>query len=177
LERHGWRGHFFITGGRIDTRTFLTKVDIRELRDRGHVIGTHSYTHPARMGACSREAILEEWRRGVGTLEDILGHPVVTGSVPGGFYTPRVGETAAQVGLKALFTSKPTTGCHQVDGCLVLGRYTLRSWSTSRSAAALAAGAPLPRASQWALYSSLNLLRAVAGEHYTRIRTVFWARR
>jgi peptidoglycan/xylan/chitin deacetylase (PgdA/CDA1 family) len=177
LERHGWRGHFFITAGRVDAPTFLSRAEIRALRDRGHVIGTHSYTHPTRMGACPRHQLIDEWERSVGRLQDILGQAVLTGSVPGGFYTRPVAETAAKAGLKALFISAPTTLCRTIDGCLVLGRYTLRRWSTSATAAAIAAGAPLPRASQWMLYTALNLARTVAGERYTQLRTTFWANR
>ena len=129
------------------------------------------------MGACSRDQIRDEWQRSVSVLAETLGAPVVTASVPGGFYTRAVGEAAAAAGLRALFTSAPTTGCHRVDGCLVLGRYTLRRWSRSDTVAAIAAGAPLPRLSQWALYSLLNTLRAVAGDRYTQVRDYFWARR
>ena len=51
LEAHGWRGHFFVTAGRVDTPTFLSGAQMRSLRDRGHIIGAHSFSHPKRMGA------------------------------------------------------------------------------------------------------------------------------
>jgi peptidoglycan/xylan/chitin deacetylase (PgdA/CDA1 family) len=177
LERHGWRGHFLVTAQRIGSPTFLSAAQIRELHARGHVIGTHSYSHPTRMGACSPEQILEEWRRSAGILADILAEPVVIGSVPGGFYRRSVAEAAARVGLQLLFTSAPTTDCWMVDGCRVAGRYTLRRWSSAATAAALAAGRLRPRASQWLLYRSLHLLRTIAGDRYTRVRDRFWAAR
>src|SRR5437016_300230 len=49
LERHGWRGHFFITTDRIGTPGFLSAAQVRELHARGHVIGSHSASHPTRM--------------------------------------------------------------------------------------------------------------------------------
>jgi peptidoglycan/xylan/chitin deacetylase (PgdA/CDA1 family) len=177
LEKRGWRGHFFVTSGRIGTPTFVSPAQIRELHDRGHVIGSHSHSHPKRMGACRPADILEEWRRSIGVLSEILGEPIETASVPGGFYTRDVGEAAAQAGLKALFTSAPTTQLTSVAGCYVLGRYTLRRWSSAETAAAIAAWSWRPRMTQWALYSGLNLLRTVAGDHYTRVRQMFWARR
>jgi len=177
LERRGWRGHFFITAERIGTPTFASAAQIRELSRRGHVIGTHSYSHPLRMGACTPDEILHEWRRSVAILAEILGEAVVTGSVPGGYYTRAVAEAAAQAGLKLLFTSAPTTRCWTVDGCRVVGRYTLRRWSRARTAAALADGQVLPRTSQWLLYRSLHVLRTVAGDHYTQLRQRFWATR
>jgi peptidoglycan/xylan/chitin deacetylase (PgdA/CDA1 family) len=177
LERRSWRGHFFVTVGRIGTPTFLSATQLHELHQRGHVIGTHSFSHPARMGGCSREQLADEWHRSVGILGDILGDAVLTGSVPGGFYTRTVAEIASQAGLRVLFTSAPTIRCHTVDSCLVLGRYTLRRWSKSETAGALAAGAMLPRAGQWALYGGLDLLRRIAGDHYTKIRRRFWQHR
>jgi peptidoglycan/xylan/chitin deacetylase (PgdA/CDA1 family) len=177
LEARGWRGHFFMTAGRIDTPGFLSKAQMREMVARGHVIGSHSYSHPKRMGGCPEPVIAEEWRTSVAAIQDVLGAPVLTASVPGGFYTRPVGVHAAAAGIRALFTSAPTTRAHEVDGCRVLGRYTLRRWSPPAQAAGLAAGAWRPRAGQWALYSTLDLLRRVAGDHYTTIRQLFWARR
>jgi len=46
LARRGWRGHFFIITGRIGERTFLDAAGIRSLRRSGHIIGSHSRTHP-----------------------------------------------------------------------------------------------------------------------------------
>jgi peptidoglycan/xylan/chitin deacetylase (PgdA/CDA1 family) len=176
LERRGWRGHFFVTAGRIDTPGFVTRAQIRELRQRGHLIGTHSFSHPARMGACSEVMLLDEWTRSVAILSEILNEPVTTGSVPGGFYTPLVGDTAGRSGLRLLFTSRPTTSCEHTRGCHILGRYTLRSWSKATTAGALATGDWRPRTAQWALYGGLGLLRTIGGSHYTRIRQKFWSR-
>jgi peptidoglycan/xylan/chitin deacetylase (PgdA/CDA1 family) len=177
LERRGWSGHFFVTAGRIGMPGFLSAAQILELHNRGHVIGTHSFSHPPRLGGCSPAQILDEWRRSTNILGDILGQPVLTGSVPGGFYTRQVGQAAARAGLKVLFTSAPTARWRNVQGCRVLGRYTLRRWSRARTAASLAAGSWLPRACQWTLYSALDIARTVGGDHYTSLRQTFWARR
>lgn len=177
LERHGWRGHFFVTGSRMGSATFLTGAQARDLRDRGHVIGSHSYSHPARMGALGVDQLRAEWQRSCGMLADALGEPVLTASVPGGFYTRRVGETAAEAGLRALFTSAPTTRCGRCADCLIIGRYTLRRWSTRQTAAGLASGAWTPRTTQSVVYGALTVVRTVAGDHYTRIRQIFWGGR
>src|SRR5438552_17494630 len=49
LDKHGWRGHFFVTTGQIGKQGFLNGEQIRSLRNRGHVIGSHSFSHPQRM--------------------------------------------------------------------------------------------------------------------------------
>jgi hypothetical protein len=177
LEARGWRGHFFVTGQAVGTPTFLSAAQIRELHDRGHVIGSHSQTHPTRMGACSVDQLHREWRDSTRLLGDILGEAVTTGSVPGGFYAPAVAEAAAAVGMKALFTSAPTTRCESVSGCLVLGRYTLRRWSSAGTAGALSAGAWLQTGSQRFAYGGLTLLRSILGDRYTAIRRRFWSAR
>jgi peptidoglycan/xylan/chitin deacetylase (PgdA/CDA1 family) len=149
---------------------------LRELHDRGHIIGTHSHTHPTRMGACSVAQLQQEWRDSLSVLTDILGVAVTTGSIPGGFYSRAVAETAAQAGLRVLFTSTPTTRCTDIDGCLVVGRYTLRRWSSADRAGALGGGAWVPRASQRVMYGGLHMLRSILGDSYTHIRQQFWAR-
>lgn len=63
LERRGWRGQFFITSGRIDTPGFLSAQGVRELAGRGHVIGSHSETHPTYMGRLTRSELDREWTR------------------------------------------------------------------------------------------------------------------
>ena len=177
LERFGWRGHFFVTGGRIGTPTFMSPAQLREMRDRGHVIGSHSFTHPARMGGCSVAQLRDEWKRSVDVLCDVLQEPIQTASVPGGFYTRPVAETASEAGIKVLFTSFPTVRTHQVHGCNVLGRYTIRRWSTPETAAALAVGSMRPRAMQWAVITALTAARHIGGDYYTALRNRIWARR
>ena len=51
LERLGWRGHCFVTTDMIGQRGFLTRRQIRELDGRGHIIGSHSASHPTRCGS------------------------------------------------------------------------------------------------------------------------------
>ena len=49
LEAFGWRGHLFVTAGYVDRPGFLNRPAIRELSERGHGIGSHSWSHPLRM--------------------------------------------------------------------------------------------------------------------------------
>jgi len=62
LGRRGWKGHFFIITSRIGERTFLKPSDIRTLRSAGHVVGTHSHTHPDIFRRLPRELMTTEWR-------------------------------------------------------------------------------------------------------------------
>ena len=87
LERLGWRGHCFVTTDCIGQRGFLTVRQIRELDTRGHIIGSHSASHPTRFSACSIPQMRREWTRSREALQDVLGHPVNVASVPGGYFS------------------------------------------------------------------------------------------
>ena len=115
LEAYGWKGRFFITTDFIGTSGFLSHDDIRALHRRGHIIGSHSCSHPPRMARCSRAELLREWGESREILSGILGETVDSASVPGGYYARAVAETAAQCGIQLLFTSEPTTRIHTVN--------------------------------------------------------------
>jgi len=77
LERRGWRGHFFVVTGRIGERTFLDRAGVRELRRRGHLVGTHSHTHPDVFRALSPAAMRAEWRVSGEALSDLLAKGLI----------------------------------------------------------------------------------------------------
>jgi len=170
LEEAGWRGHFFVTAGYIGRRSFLNVDQIRELHRRGHVIGSHSLTHPQRMSRLSWNEMIEEWTASVQILSDILGKQVRVASVPGGFYSKQVARAAAQCGIEVLFTSEPTTSSRVVDGCTVLGRYVIQRWTRPETAAAIAAGDVAPRLRQMIYWNAKKALKAIAGDHYSKAR-------
>jgi peptidoglycan/xylan/chitin deacetylase (PgdA/CDA1 family) len=149
LERRGWRGHFFITTGRIGTEGFLDAAGVRELAARGHAVGGHSHTHPTYFGKLPPSEQLEEWRRSRDALGELLGEPPAGASVPGGFFTPVVAETAAEAGYEWLMTSEPESKVRREWGIPVIGRYTIWATTPASRAAAYARGARLPRARLW----------------------------
>jgi peptidoglycan/xylan/chitin deacetylase (PgdA/CDA1 family) len=169
LETRGWRGHFFITTDVIGTPPFLTASQIRELHRRGHVIGSHSCSHPPRMSACSEEQIRREWQRSRAVLVEILGEPPTTASVPGGFYSRTVARLAAEAGYSVLFNSEPTTGLFRVDNCLIVGRYSVVRTTTPRQAAALVAGR-WPRWRQSIVWNAKKVAKSLARGWYARFR-------
>jgi peptidoglycan/xylan/chitin deacetylase (PgdA/CDA1 family) len=177
LEELDWRGHFFVATDYIGTQTFLKPEQIRELRRRGHVFGSHSASHPLRMARCTRDQLLYEWRQSIAVLSDVLGEKVECASVPGGHYSRAVAEAAAEAGLRALFTSEPTAKCHKVAGTLVLGRYAVQRWTTPATATALARGDFAACARQRLLWDAKKLIKALGGEQYLKLRASLAARR
>lgn len=177
LEALGWRGVFFVTAGRIDRPGFLSAEHIRELRRRGHVIGTHSLSHPPRMAAMSDTAVFDEWQSSRDTLSDIIGERVEVASVPNGSYRRRVAEHAAGVGIRWLFTSDPTTSWHTVSACRIVGRYCVRASTTSEWITAVGSRARTPRYLQWASWHGKGVAKAVAFGAYRRLRSAWSERR
>jgi peptidoglycan/xylan/chitin deacetylase (PgdA/CDA1 family) len=107
LEARGWRGHFFITTGRVGSPGFLTAAQVRELAGRGHIVGSHSVHHPTRMAELPAAHMSEEWTESRKALADLLGAAVDTASVPGGYDSRQVAVSAADAGFGHLFHSEP----------------------------------------------------------------------
>ena len=170
LEQRGWRGHFFITTDYVGASAFINAGQIRALREQGHVIGSHSCSHPQRMSACSPGEIFREWRQSTQVLADILGEPVTIASVPRGNHSAKVAYAAAEAGIRFLFTSEPTPRCSITDGCCILGRYVILKGMLPRSSADFAAGRFLPRFQQWAFWNAKKLVKKIGRGYYDRLR-------
>lgn len=126
LAERGWRGHFFIVTGRIGRSGFVDAPALRRLADEGHLIGTHSHSHPDIFRELAPEDMDEEWIRSADSLAQLLGRPCEAGSIPGGDSSPRAVESAARAGLRYLFTSEPRRLPERWSGCWTLGRYAIR---------------------------------------------------
>lgn len=177
LEQRGWRGVFFVTTDRIDTSAFLTRQQIKELRQRGHVIGSHSCSHPRRISDCTYVQLLDEWGRSLKVLSDITGEAITVASIPGGFYSRQIASAAAQSGVCQLFTSEPMQKIHEVQGCSVLGRYSVKRGDDASVAAELVAGRFNRCMGQYAYWNVKKVAKIVAGPLYARLRTFLLSRR
>ncbi len=170
LEARGWIGHFFVTANYIGTRGFLTEAEIRDLAQRGHVVGSHSCSHPLRMGHCAWTQLLDEWSRSRSMLSDITGFDLREASVPGGDFAPQVAEAAARAGITRLFTSEPTGESRYAFGLTLTGRFAIQRWTTADTATALAAGEWLPCARQAAVWNAKKMTKRLGGERYLQVR-------
>lgn len=177
LEALGWRAHFFITTDYIDAPAFMTRAQIRDLHRRGHLIGSHSCSHPLRFAARSWNELKREWNESLSVLSDILGEAIEIASIPGGQYSRPVAEAAAATGIKALFTSEPTIGCIEVNGCLLLGRYAIQRSMSPSIAAAMAQGQVAPRFRQWLLWELKKISKTLGGDYYLKLREAWLAGR
>lgn len=170
LERRGLTGHFFMTTSRLGAPGFLSDAALRELASRGHVVGSHSHSHPVRMARLTDAALDAEWATSRDILEEILGASVTVASVPGGYFSRRVAAAAARAGIRWLFTSEPVTSIQTLEGCEVFGRYTLRHDSLASDISALLSPRGTGRAKQWLMWNAKKVAKVVAGDAYLRLR-------
>jgi peptidoglycan/xylan/chitin deacetylase (PgdA/CDA1 family) len=89
LEAHGITGTFFLVGQHVERHPAIA----REIHDRGHRVGNHSYSHP-NLRTLSRDGVLDELVRcETAIIEARVPRPTV--------FRPPYGETDDQVELVA----------------------------------------------------------------------------
>lgn len=170
LDAHGMTGHFLVTTERIGSPGFATEADLRALAAAGHVVGSHSHTHPPDISRLPAAAIRAQWRDSVDRLADVLGAPVEVASIPGGFYSPEVAASAIGCGIRWLFTSEPVVAVARQGPALLIGRYTLQRDMGTDTALAFARGTGTARQRQWLLWNIKKPAKRLAGPAYRWLR-------
>lgn len=127
LAHRGWRGHFFIVTSRIGSRGFLAADAVRYLRSCGHLIGSHSHTHPDIFPELSAARMRAEWSTSRTILEQLLGEPCTVASLPGGDLSDAVVESIDAAGYTTLFTSEPWLEPRRVGRTVLLGRFAVKA--------------------------------------------------
>ena len=127
LSARGWVGHFFIVTERLGTRGFLRRNEVRHLHALGHVVGSHSHTHPDIFREQSLQQMLFEWHTSADLLSQLLGERCSTASVPGGHISRVVVRSAAAAGFTHVFTCEPVLTPARADKTWILGRYLVKA--------------------------------------------------
>ena len=169
LERYGFWGTFFIATAYIDTAGFLTKDEVIELRKRGHLIGTHSHTHPERMDTLQVTKLHEEWAVSCSILSKILDEPVSMASIPNGFSSKAVLQAMIDNGITLIYDSTPTTKKRPYKGVTVVGRYAVTNDMSPESVLNILKS-PSKRGLISLRYGVLKLAKMILGDSHLRIR-------
>src|SRR6185312_3854189 len=116
LTAAGVKATFFVTAGWTDQeKDSMTAQQLRQLSDAGHTIGAHGLTHKL-LTQCSAEELKAELAGAKTRLEQAIGKPVTSLSMPGGRYNRRVLEACAEQGYRSVFTSDPVTEIEDWQG-------------------------------------------------------------
>ncbi len=172
LEKYNWRGVFFISTKYIGYDGFLTKENIKELSDRGHIIGSHSYSHPMYMDLLPYDDILEEWNRSIKELADIIDREVIIASIPFGFGSLAVIEAARKAGVKKLYTSVPQVTIENSKGMDVIGRFVMHNNSRVEDVIRIIEK-PSERYYLYYKWKALKVLKSILGEKYEQVKGTF----
>jgi peptidoglycan/xylan/chitin deacetylase (PgdA/CDA1 family) len=175
LEERRWRGHFFIITSLIGSPGYLGDDDLRDLAARGHLVGSHSHTHPI-MTELGEPEIRAEWMKSREILETILGDPVVVASVPTGYYAPRIGRLAVESGYQYVFTSEPWLKPRPLGTGTMYGRFMVRSGTTAESIGAVCSFSRFAVARRRLAWQSRKVLKAALGRRYEDLRRAVIAR-
>ena len=107
LQTRGLTARFFITAGWTGTKTgYMGWAELRSLHEAGFSIGAHGWSHKL-LTHCSDGELQTELSRSRLTLEEKLGTPVPTMSLPGGRCNRRVLAACAAAGYTQVYTSVP----------------------------------------------------------------------
>jgi hypothetical protein len=107
LQSHAIKAWFFVTVGWMGRRPgYMGWQELRALHQAGQQIGAHGWTHTL-LTHCSARRLHSELVDARLTLEDKLGTPITTMSLPGGRYNRRVLTACREAGYAQIFTSIP----------------------------------------------------------------------
>ena len=105
--------------------SYMTESQIRTLSEEGHIIGSHSHTHPINISLLDQNEILEEWKKSKNILENITGKEILSCSIPGGFFTRKQIDILGQLGYDEIFNSVPTFKMKNIGTMNVNGRFSI----------------------------------------------------
>lgn len=172
IEKYGFRGYFFITTRLINSLGFLTTEDIIELDQRGHFIGTHSHSHPKNISALTYTELESEWVESVKILEGILMKSIKHASIPGGFYSNDSLVALKNIGIKVIFTSKPSTSYAIQNGIKVFGRHPITSEMKTKDVMNLLKPYSIIRIKQLTKWRILQFAKRYLGRLYFTIQNI-----
>ena len=171
LEKLGLVGHFYIATDRIGSEGFMSEAQIKDLHQRGHVIGSHSCSHPSDFRELSFEARKKEWEDSVQKLSDILGEPVKEVSIPNGFLQEEDLPIFKSLGIATIYTSKLGEN-RQCDGMDIVGRIGIdNSMSAQRIVKIISGGFTFKM--MLVKQKCLSILKAILGNQYIKLKKKF----
>ena len=170
LQAKGIRARFFITVGWTGQRSgYMGWDQLRSLHHAGHSIGAHGWTHTL-LTHCTSKQLELELTGARQTLEDGLGIPITTMSLPGGRFDARILTACRDAGYTQVFSSIPRA--EPMPAGPVIGRLNIRGDCTVAWIASLFApgSTVLPR-----LERQERLKAAVRATLGDRVYAKLWA--
>jgi peptidoglycan/xylan/chitin deacetylase (PgdA/CDA1 family) len=132
LERHRIPATFFVTVGHIGNQvSHMNWEQLRLIASLGHSVQSHGWSHLLLTKATQSERH-QELVRSKKTLEDRLGLPVASISLPGGRWNAEVLRACANAGYTHVYHSDPWKSNERQDNVEFLGRLMVRNTDSVR---------------------------------------------
>lgn len=127
LEKYGFKGTFFIMTVSIGKKNYMSNDDIKELADRGHAIGHHTWDHQD-----LRNLPDDQWEIQIDkpklNLEKTIGKPIVSVAYPFGVWNQNTISELKERGITTAFQlsakSDPDEPLHTLRRILVPGNWS-----------------------------------------------------
>ena len=101
LDEHQIQASIFFEGKYADKNHDL----VREAFNRGHIVGNHSYSHPANWLTLSYDGFAEEIIRTNEILAAVIGEPIIFFAPPGGAFNDNTVQAAYDQGMYTILWS------------------------------------------------------------------------
>ncbi|WP_255594024.1 polysaccharide deacetylase family protein [Pontibacter sp. HSC-14F20] len=102
LEKYGFKGVFFIMTVSLGRPNYMTKAQVKELSDKGHVIGSHTWDHQNVKKYQGKDWVTQV-EKPSRQLAEITGKPTEYFAYPFGLWNPEAIPELKQRGLVAAF--------------------------------------------------------------------------
>lgn len=169
LEKHGFKGKFFISTNFIGSKGFLNTDQIKELNRRGHIIGSHSHSHPERMSSLSQQEIIEEWKISQLKLKEILGEIPTCASIPNGYSSKTILQAMVEAGITNIDTSATTTHIRKFHNASIRGRFAITD-EMPVDEVMLLIKSPFCRLKKNIRWRLLSIAKIILGDSYLKLR-------
>lgn len=170
LESYGFRGYFFVIASKVGKNGYVSKEEILSLWQRGHIIGTHSLTHPKKISELEYKDILHEWKESSRILSSIIGDHVKAAAVPGGFCSKDVIRAAEECGIIMLFNSEPVTSVNHYGNISILGRYNIYSSDKDSIITKLTRPEGFERQKRFLAWNIKKLIKKALGKYFISVK-------
>lgn len=144
---------FFVSTDFIDTKGFLSSKDIQDLFKMGHIIGSHSCSHPKDISRLNQNQLYNEWSESKFKLEKIINSKIHHASIPAGKHDKKVLNVLNDLQYTHVYTSIPGYDSFIYKNLIIYKRIVVKSSTT--------------------LKQFKNLLEKPSLIHYLRIRYTF----
>ncbi len=103
LEKHGFRGVFFIMTIAMNKKDYISSSQLREMAENGHIIGSHTWDHKNVLKYEPADWPIQ-LEGSVASLEKATGKPVRYFAYPYGSWNVKAISQLKQYGFRAAFT-------------------------------------------------------------------------